>query len=508
MPPSPRTLGSQSDPSRMVGTTVAGRYVLEELVGIGGMASVFRAVDLELDRPVALKMLRPELVGESSHVDRFRLEARMAAALVHENIVSVIDRGEHDRVPFIVYEFVGGENLKQLVGRTGPLPVDRALVIAAAVARALAFAHANGYVHRDVKPQNILISARGVAKVTDFGIARSLTAEGQMTEVGTVLGSANYIAPEQAQGLPSVEASDIYSLGVVLFEMLTGQPPFLGEGFVAVATRHVSELPPRVRSLRPEVSPRLDRTVARALAKNPDARFGTMEAFADELNACQNETQSQDTSAATLPLAPYDAHPPVPTLWRHPHKLRAALIGLALATVAVAATLAAVFGQRGGPHPAAGSTLRPTIGAPVPLHAVAAYDPPPGDGVEDNARLALATDGNPATAWVTEWYTTPRFGNLKTGVGIVLDAARPQRLMTLTVRSDTPGFPAIIKAGPSPHGPFTTVSRPKTVERKTTFPISAPAAERYYLLWITGLPPTTGPNYRADINDVTARSPH
>jgi serine/threonine-protein kinase len=277
MPPV-RMLGSQDDPGSMVGTAVAGRYVLEELIGLGAMARVFRARDRELERPVALKMLRPELRDEGLYVDRFRREARMAAALVHENIVSVIDRGEADGIPFIAYEFVGGENLKQLVGRTGPLPIGQALVIAVAVGRALALAHANGYVHRDVKPQSVLLSTRGVAKVTDFGIARSLNAKEEMTEIGTVLGSADYIAPEQAQGLPAVEASDIYSLGAVLFELLAGEPPFSGDSFVVVAARHVDEPPPSVRSLRPEVSPRLDRAVGRALAKTPGARFATMEA--------------------------------------------------------------------------------------------------------------------------------------------------------------------------------------------------------------------------------------
>src|SRR5205823_8828194 len=205
--------------------------------------------------------------------ERFRREARMVAGLLHQNIVTVIDRGEDHGCPFIVFEYVDGENLKQLVDREAPLPVDRALELAMQVARGLAFAHANGYVHRDVKPQNVLLNGDGEAKVTDFGIARSLDVNQGMTQTGTVVGTSDYIAPEQAQGQRVDEHTDIYSLGVVLYELLTNEVPYPGENFVAVAMRHINEPPPSIRDKRPDVSPRLEAAVQRAMAKRPEDRF-------------------------------------------------------------------------------------------------------------------------------------------------------------------------------------------------------------------------------------------
>src|ERR687888_392079 len=214
----------------MVGEVLAGRYELEELVGTGGMSSVYRAQDRLLDRKVALKILHEHYGTDDTYVARFRHEARAVAALSHPNIVTVIDRG--------------------------PVPVPTALEVALQVARGLSFAHQHGLVHRDVKPQNVLLNGSGEAKVTDFGIARSLTVQHGMTQTGTVLGTSDYIAPEQAQGRRVDEQSDVYSLGVVLFELLTGRVPFPGENFVAVAMRHINDPPPSARALRPDVPPR------------------------------------------------------------------------------------------------------------------------------------------------------------------------------------------------------------------------------------------------------------
>src|SRR5215210_2234610 len=184
-------LGILEGSGSMVGQVLAGRYELEELVGTGGMSSVYRARDRVLERPVALKVLHERFGDETQHVERFRREARMVASLSHQNIVAVIDRGEHDGRQFIVFEYVPGENLKQLVERTGPLPVDRALELGIQIARGLSFAHAAGLVHRDVKPQNVLLNGDGQAKVTDFGIARSLDVSHEgMTQTGTVLGTS------------------------------------------------------------------------------------------------------------------------------------------------------------------------------------------------------------------------------------------------------------------------------------------------------------------------------
>src|SRR6476469_8646322 len=258
----------------MVGEVLADRYELEELVGTGGMSSVFRAHDRLLDRKVALKILHQQYSADDDYVERFKREARSVAALSHPNIVTVIDRGEHGDRQFIVFEYVEGENLKRMIERRGPAPVPNALELAIQVARGLAFAHQQGLVHRDVKPQNVLLNGDGRAKVTDFGIARSLDVQHGMTQTGTVLGTSDYIAPEQAQGQRVDEHSDVYSLGVVLYELLTSEVPFPGENFVAVAMRHVNEEPPSVLGRRPDVSPRLDDAIRRAMAKRPEDQIG------------------------------------------------------------------------------------------------------------------------------------------------------------------------------------------------------------------------------------------
>src|SRR3989440_4720919 len=206
------------------------------------MSSVFKARDTLLERHVALKVLHQHYTDDEEYVERFRREARAVAQLSHPNIVTVIDRGEDEGRQFIVFELVEGQTLKEILDEEGRLPVRRALEIAIQVARGLAFAHENGIVHRDVKPQNVILNGDGRAQVTDFGIARSLDVAG-VTQSGTVLGTSNYIAPQQARGGTVEPATDVYSLGVVLFELLTGVVPFPGDSFVAVAMRHVSEPP-------------------------------------------------------------------------------------------------------------------------------------------------------------------------------------------------------------------------------------------------------------------------
>ncbi len=474
----------------MVGELIAGRYELEELVGRGGMSTVYRARDRLLERTVAIKLLHELHAKDDELVERFRREARAAARLSHPNIVTVIDRGEADGRQFIVFEYVDGWNLKQLIEQQGALPVRSALELAITVGRALAFAHGQGLVHRDVKPQNVLLG-NGDVKVTDFGIARSLDAQSGLTLAGTVLGTSDYIAPEQARGQPVGALGDVYSLGCVLYELLAGEPPFAGESFLAVAMRHVEDPVPSVAERRPDVPLRLDAAVRRAMAKDAAGRFASMADFVAELGACLAGLGGEPDRDQTAIL-----RPPPPASGRRPRPRRRRLRGplLLAALLAVAGGVAAglLLGREGGGVTAA---------TPLALAASNAFDPE-GDGQEHDGEVPQATDGDPATAWETERYATPAFGGLKSGVGIVLDAGSAVAARTLTVVSDTPGFTAEVKAGAGARGPFQPVSAPRTASRSTTFELSG-GRYRYYLLWITRLAPGFP---RTHVNEASART--
>ena len=257
------------------------RYELNHLIARGGMAEVYRAHDRLLDRPVALKVLFPELSVDRSFVERFRREAQAAANLSHPNIVPVFDWGEDTGTYFIVMEFIDGRPLSSILKSAGTLSPERTADIGAHVASALGYAHKHGVVHRDVKPGNVLITDDGAVKVTDFGIARAINTEESLTQTGAVMGTATYFSPEQAEGLGVDARSDIYSLGVVLFEMVTGRPPFLGDSPVAVASKHVRDNPPTPRELNPQIPPTFEAIILKSMAKDPAHRYAT----ADELRA-------------------------------------------------------------------------------------------------------------------------------------------------------------------------------------------------------------------------------
>jgi eukaryotic-like serine/threonine-protein kinase len=471
----------------VVGETIAGRYELEEVVGHGGMSTVYKALDSLLERNVVLKVLHQQYSEDEEFVERFKREARSVAQLQHPNIVTVIDRGEEGGRQYIVFEYIDGENLKELVVRKGRLDVRTTLEVGLEIARGLSFAHEHGLVHRDVKPQNVLLNGDGGAKVTDFGIARSLEVEHSMTQTGTVLGTSNYIAPEQANGRPVDAQTDVYSLGIVLYEMLTGKVPFPGENFVAVAMKHIQEPSPSVLDSRGDVPLRVAEMIDRALEKDPEQRFATMDAFADEIEANLAELDRGEDCAVTMvvPAAQRLRQPPK-SVSRVP-----LLIGL-LGALAIAAVVVGLLTLRGGKQ-------RVAVGAPITVAGVGAYDPF-GDGTEHDSVAYRSTDGNAQTFWETETYNHGLEG-LKPGVGLVLDARGAVQLSRITVVTDTPGFTAEIRATNIQGGQPEKVSHTLVVGRTTRFAIDEPAPKRFYVVWITKLAPGA---HVAHVNEVRA----
>ena len=474
-----------------VGQVIGGRYELTRVVGSGGMSTVHCAFDTLLERNVALKILHDQYGGDQEYVERFRREARAVAQLSHPNIVTVIDRGEEDGKQFIVFELVEGENLKELVERGGPLPIRRAVTLGIEIARALAFAHAQGLVHRDVKPQNVLLAGDGRAKVTDFGIVRSLDAVGH-TETGTVLGTSHYIAPEQARGERVDAQTDVYSFGVVLYELLTGDVPYPGDNFLSVAMRHVNDPVPSVLERRPDAPIRLASLVEACLAKLPAERPASMDEVVAELEAVLADLDANERGEGTMIMKPK----PAPKRQRPPRqpgaRRRAPLVPLlVLALLIAAAVLGAVWllgddDEEGG---GGGGT------APVQLTGVASFDPQGDDKVEHPERVGDATDKDPATYWTTSTYED--FSATKDGVGLVLQASKAPA--TLTVTTDTPGYTAEIRAGSSQQGPFDeVVGEAKTVAATTAWELDTDA--RYLTIWITDLDGV------AHVNEVKATS--
>src|SRR4051812_21675811 len=279
------------------GTMVDERYQLDHKIGSGGMADVWLAEDTELDRNVAIKILHDRFAQDGEFVQRFQREAQSAAGLQHPNVVGVFDRGSFGDSYFIAMEYVDGPSLKDLV--KGGMGTQDAINFTRQILKAARFAHRKGIIHRDLKPQNVLIDDEGRARVADFGIARG-GENSDITATGSVMGTAQYLSPEQAQGKPTTPRSDIYSIGVILYEALTGRVPFEGDSAVAVALKQVSETPRRPSAINPDIPPALDAVVMRALAKDPEARFKDADAFLKGLDAAErapDKPRPEDTAA-------------------------------------------------------------------------------------------------------------------------------------------------------------------------------------------------------------------
>jgi hypothetical protein len=502
-----------------IGTVIGGRYRLDAEIGRGGMSMVYRAFDTVLERPVAIKLMHREIAADADQLERFRREARSVAQVSHPHVVTVIDAGEelsadgqrHGETsvgtPYIVLEYVDGETLKDVIRREGPLDIPQALAYAIEVARALGAAHEHQIVHRDVKPHNILISEEGGAKITDFGIARTLTEEG-LTMAGRVLGTTDYVSPEQALGQPVTGQSDLYSLGVVLFEMLTGSVPFHGSSPVAVAMKHVREEVPDVLLARPALSAATAAVVDRAVSKDLTRRYpdaASMVTDLEEVLALEASRSGQATGEVTsvLRTLPGSARRRLPWRMRNPARWFASL-ALLIAIVAIALVLAAGEAHRGaGPPP----NLESRAGLEaVQLGQAAAHDYNPfGTGPENRDLIGNVVDGDPNTTWSTEQYYD---GTLKkpggVGLGIYLDAAPQVLAKALEIQTPTPGFSAQVYVADRielelPYGNSTPLSArgwqgpvgaSTDVRSGQRIPLTLSGhPHRYYLVWLTTLPP-------------------
>jgi len=453
-------MGSLHSVSGRVDIEIASRYRLESLVARGGMAEVWEGYDRLLDRAVAVKMPLGHLREQPEFLARFQREAVAAARLSHPLVVAVYDTGiDPEAGAYIVMELVRGGSLRDVLKAEGSLPVARAVAIASQVATALQFAHERGVVHRDVKPANILLAddptegppfGSGV-KVADFGIAKAAVEADDLTKTNVTLGTARYLSPEQVEGGPTDARSDVYSLGVVLYEMLCGRAPFLAESDVATALKHLTATPEPPSSVNPDVPGWLDTVVLTALAKRPEARFESAAAFRRAID--KGVPVSSYADAPTPPegieltsAIPVVTRPPVEPVGsggsgpgvrtgRTPLLVGAGLVGAA----GLAALLFGVLGRgTPGSGPAAGAAA--ATGAPVAVTSAHAFDPPPGDGVEDNPDLPKLVDGNPATTWRTEFYTNAQFGNLKSGVGAYLELRNPASVSRLVIQSPAGGW--------------------------------------------------------------------
>ena len=309
-------------------TLVDSRYRILRRLGSGGMADVYCAEDTHLGRQVALKVLHRRFAQDQEFVERFRREASAAAGLQHPNVVNVFDRGRHDGTYYIAMEHLTGSTLKEIVGADAPLAQDRVIELGLQILQAAGFAHRHGVIHRDFKPHNVIVDENGHAKVTDFGIARAGASE--MTETGSIMGTAQYLSPEQAQGHSVTAASDLYSIGVMLYEMLAGRLPFEGESAVSIALKHLSEPPLPISQLRPDVHPALESVVMAALAKDPMRRWQSAEQFGEALVAAGSQLSEAPADGVSSGFAPIpvplpgdpDGHPPVVAAVEEPRQER------------------------------------------------------------------------------------------------------------------------------------------------------------------------------------------
>jgi len=480
------------------GQRLAGRYVLESPLASGGMAEVWRGHDEVLGRPVAVKILHEHLASEEGFLDRFRREAVTAARLSHPGVVRVFDTGIDEDLCFIVMELYEGTTLADRL-RDGPLPPEEAARIARGMLEGLAHAHEQEVVHRDVKPGNVLLHG-GQVKVADFGIAKAAYG-GDLTTTGTLLGTARYLAPEQVDAASVDHRADLYAVGVVLYEMLTGRAPFEADSAIAEATLRLMEAPTPPGALRGGIPRQLEVVVMKALARDPDERFQT----AAEMRAALDHAVW--TSPPLVPPARREARP-APSFFRAWMLVPTVAIGLAAAVIVAGLLLGSL--ELGGPlgvRPRQGGSPSPTTAAAsgaLDVASVQTHDPE-GDDTEHDDDAGFAVDGDPSTAWQTEGYTSPDLGGRKSGVGLIFDLGATVDVASIELITPAPGWTFEVLAssdGSSFGDPLADGAGASSFTTGETTTVTFPEARaRYVLVWITELTEVDG-RYRAVIAEA------
>ena len=497
--------------AQMIGTVLSDRYRLEAKLGSGGMSTVYLARDEVLDRPVAVKLMHQEMTQHEDQLERFNQEARAVAKLSNPNIVAVIDAGEDGGRPYIVLEYVQGETLKQRISRVGALEVTEALAYGVEVAQGLSVAHEREMVHRDVKPQNVLIDATGRAKLTDFGISRQLNDEG-VTATGKVIGTTDYVAPEQAMGKDVDPRSDIYSLGIVLYEMLTGDVPFEADNQIGVAMKHVNEELPDVQLKRPDISAASARVVDMATAKNPEDRYESINDMAADLQAALEVEAIRAGGTTGEATSVLDAVPgPNRQLATKKSSPWPAVLMLVIALVITAGTAYLISrgdtGGGGGAGAVEGGAGAGAVdgGNQIELVGSSDYDPE-GDDVEHPEEAQFAIDSDPtSSSWTSETYRTQTF-EPKSGVGLWVDAGEPVAGSAMEVLTPTPGWTLEVYGTndpiPDDVSEWTSLALvPEMSARQRVELITADEQYQYYLLWAT-TPGETEDGFGIAISDV------
>ncbi len=488
------------------------------------MATVYKARDQILGRYVAIKILHPQFAQNPEFLVRFMREAQSAASLIHPNIVTVYDTGKAGETHYIVMEYIEGRQVKDLIREQGPLPVELALEITKQVAQALSYAHHREVVHRDIKPHNIMLSGDGRVRVTDFGIAKAASQAG-LTQDGAVLGTVQYISPEQARGELAGPQSDIYALGICLYEMIAGLQPFRGENPVEVAMKHVSEELPPLRRHGEPVNGKLAAIVASATAKDRSLRYASADEMARDVAAAlaapHTTDREEDEKTRVLssvrrprrgqrPQAKWqDVTGPLPVVapkrgarviaW----SILVALI-LIVATVAVTAVMVKVVPRvvKSAVETKPLAAVRPERLLPISAQD---YDPEGSDGSENPDRVAAAFDGDSSTAWHTDTYNTDEFGNLKKGVGLYFDLGKRVDVQTVRIAAEESGWDLVIKGADTiPERAEEWVELDRRTDMPQRFSFSLKNAKcRYVLLWITKLSPNPeGDRSRVDLSEV------